>query len=206
MSLNILSAEKTSKTDLLEEDDDVKLRKPLELMVSSPEVHSDLLPAVENIAIEEMPSADFVHRCTFAFPNEQNFISNQFQHAKGMAMSVLWDKYSDENGTHERGEKLYEAREKNNPNTQKYIGFTRTIIEKIRSINSKNNNEEIMYYVDIIHCPDDGIAVDIAHAHIQMLDSEKKIPTTKISKNHRLDLVDQIMHILNDSDLITKAN
>ena len=204
MSLNILPAENTSKTDLLE-DDDVKPRKPLELVVSSPEVDSDLLP-VEKIAIEEMPSADLVHRCTFAFPNEQNFISNQFQHAKGMAMSVLWNKYSDENGTHERGEKLYAARVMNNPDTQKYIGFTQTIIEKIRSINSKNDNEEIMYYVDIIHCPDDGIAVDIAHAHIQMLDSEKKVPTTKISKNHRLYLVDQIMNILNESDLIVRAN
>lgn len=39
-----------------------------------------------------------------------------------------------------------------------------------------------------------------------MLDSEKKIPITKISKNHRLYLVDQIMSILNDSDLIAKAN
>ncbi len=117
MSLNILPAENISKSDLFE-DDDVKLRKPLELVVSSPEVDSDLPP------VEEMPSADFVHRCTFAFPNEQNFISNQFQHAKGMAMSVLWNKYSDENGTHERGEKLYASRVKNNPNTQKYIGFT----------------------------------------------------------------------------------
>lgn len=207
MSLNVLPAENVLKITTSENSCD-EIYDSSEFVVSNPEIDSDIVSEGiinEEIPIEEIPHCDSVHRCTFDYPNKQDFISNQFQLAKGLAMSVLWDKYSDVDGTHKRGERLYSMRLEKNPHTQKYIGFTQTIVERIRNINSKNDNQEIMYYVDIIHCPDDGIAIDIAHAHIQMLDSQKNIPTKKISKNHRMDLVHQIMTILNGSELITKT-